>query len=163
MDPERPIEKLLRDYARKRGQEFGAPPEMHPTARRALQDAVARQFRKPRRPLSAWFGGFRGSWPRLAWSLGACAGLALVVLMFLPGIRPQTAKHEMAATRTVFSAAQVVKKEQLEPIARSAQLSLADATQAQTNQVVSASTPLPTALDNEKLRSDAVLPLPQTA
>ena len=47
MNDERPIEKLLRRYAQKRGDEAGPPPEMHAATRRLLQGEVARQFPKP--------------------------------------------------------------------------------------------------------------------
>ena len=47
MNDDRPIEKLLRRYAKKRRDEAGAPLELHPATRRMLQGEVARQF--PRR------------------------------------------------------------------------------------------------------------------
>lgn len=47
MNDERPIEKLLRRYAKKRGDEAGPPHELHPATRRLLQGEVARQFPRP--------------------------------------------------------------------------------------------------------------------
>ncbi len=44
MNDERPIEKLLRRAAKKRNDEAGLPPELHPANRRLLQAEVARQF-----------------------------------------------------------------------------------------------------------------------
>ena len=58
MNDERPIEKLLRRYAQKRGDEAGPPPVLHPATRRLLQGEVARQFPKPqveRKPAVAGF------------------------------------------------------------------------------------------------------------
>ena len=46
MNDERPIEKLLRRYAKKRRDDAGAPVELHPATRRMLQGEVARQFPK---------------------------------------------------------------------------------------------------------------------
>lgn len=46
MNDERPIEKLLRRAAKKRSDEAGPPPELHPATRRLLQGEVARQFPK---------------------------------------------------------------------------------------------------------------------
>ena len=40
-EPERPIEKLLRDAAQKRRDEAGAPLELHSATRRLLQGEVA--------------------------------------------------------------------------------------------------------------------------
>src|ERR1044071_4288496 len=48
MNDERPIEKLLRRYAKKRRDDTGAPPELHPATRRLLQGEVSRQFPKAR-------------------------------------------------------------------------------------------------------------------
>ncbi len=44
MNDERPIEKLLRRFAKKRRDEAGAPVEMHPATRRLLQGEVASQL-----------------------------------------------------------------------------------------------------------------------
>ncbi|MCU0784037.1 MAG: hypothetical protein MUF81_08320 [Verrucomicrobia bacterium] len=46
MNDERPIEKLLRRYAKKRRDDAGAPIELHPATRRLLQGEVTRQFPK---------------------------------------------------------------------------------------------------------------------
>jgi len=76
-EPQRPIEKLLGDYARKRGAQAGAPPELHPADRRALQDEVRRHYAGgQRRARSGWFSG-RWAWPRFAWT----AGIGLLMLL----------------------------------------------------------------------------------
>jgi hypothetical protein len=46
MNDERPIEKLLRRYAKKRRDEAGDPLALHPATRRLLQGEVARQYPK---------------------------------------------------------------------------------------------------------------------
>jgi hypothetical protein len=50
-EPERPVEKLLRAWAKKRQDQAGAPFELHPANRRMLQGEVARRFgrREPAR------------------------------------------------------------------------------------------------------------------
>lgn len=47
MNAERPIEKLLRRFAKQRRDEASAPVELHPANRRLLQAEVARRFTKP--------------------------------------------------------------------------------------------------------------------
>lgn len=73
MNDERPIEKLLRRYAKERRADAGAPLELHPATRRLLQGEVARQLGGERhKPMGAaklpvarpfWHGWL----PRLAW------------------------------------------------------------------------------------------------
>lgn len=80
MEPERPIEKLLRAFAQKRREQAGEPFELHPVNRRLLQDEVAR-FRRTGRAAS-WWGWIRN--PRFASALtttvvlGACTTLLLL-------------------------------------------------------------------------------------
>jgi hypothetical protein len=88
MDPERPIEKLLRDFARERGEEFGAPAKLHPATRRLLKAEAAKQFSRAKRNVAPGLGFFARFWPRMAWGLGGCAVLTLVLLVFSPGRRP---------------------------------------------------------------------------
>jgi len=56
MNDERPIEKLLRRFAKKRRDEAGAPAELHPANRRQLRAEVARQFPKAQ-PRAGWWTG----------------------------------------------------------------------------------------------------------
>src|SRR5512140_3815279 len=88
-EPERPIEKLLQAYARKRRTEAGAAPELHPANRRILQTEVNRHFasRESRRGSLAELIGRWG--PKFAWSVGLCAMLAVLGLLFLPGTHKQ--------------------------------------------------------------------------
>jgi len=89
MNDERPIEKLLRRYAKKRHDESGPPPELHPATRRLLQGEVARQF-PPARPArdEGFLALLRARWAYAA----ACVLVVGVGLVFLrlhePGVAP---------------------------------------------------------------------------
>jgi hypothetical protein len=108
MDPERPIEKLLRQAAQARRDQADAPQELHPATRRMLQGEVARKFasgkadipvgaRTPeRRSFFDWVG--RASpravlLPRLAWGAAVFVGLGLAASLMLP--RKNAPQQEM--------------------------------------------------------------------
>ena len=56
-EPERLLEKLLRDCAKKRGEETGAGMVLHPANRRLLQEEVARRYgRRGLRRSGFWIG-----------------------------------------------------------------------------------------------------------
>jgi hypothetical protein len=150
MDPERPIEKVLREYARKRGEEFGAGPKLHPAARRSLQEAVVRRFQRTASAPPAWFGIFAGFWPKLGLSLSVCAVLAVVALILLPGVTSRTQKKELAAT-----------SDSLPPAIHESRM-LQNKEPLQLNQpapslVVTANTTVQAQLDREQARSAPVL------
>src|SRR6267154_4227241 len=79
-EPERDIEKTLRDYAKRRWEQAGTPPPMHPATRRMLQGEVAR-LKKRRPPASSWTQFLWGSWPRIL--LNAAVALLLVTAVLL--------------------------------------------------------------------------------
>ncbi len=84
-EPEREIEKQLRDYARRRREQSGAPMDLHPATRRLLQGEVAR----------AHFARGMGSVsPRRfsKWRLQWLAGLATVCVIALAVILPSALK-----------------------------------------------------------------------
>ncbi|MSU58924.1 MAG: hypothetical protein EXS35_12290 [Pedosphaera sp.] len=88
MNDERPIEKLLRRYAKKRRDETGAPPELHPATRRLLQGEVARQFSKrttERGGAPSFLEILKGWWPWLAGSAAVLAVTGFCVWMFFGG------------------------------------------------------------------------------
>jgi hypothetical protein len=98
MNDERPIEKLLRRYAKKRRDDASAPLELHPATRRLLQGEVARQF--PKRA-SAGEGGaatlaqvWRSWRARLIWSLPILIGLGVGVWVLVE--TNQKSSHELA-------------------------------------------------------------------
>lgn len=97
MPPEREIEKLLRAFARRRRQQAGEPPVLHPATRRLLQDEVARQYGRPAA------AGTRGGpvwlrfWPRLAWAT-ATVSVVMVGLLFFEVSRQKQPQISLAAT-----------------------------------------------------------------
>lgn len=91
MDSERPIEKALRAYARKRGEEAPARLELHPVNRRRLQAEVAERFGRPSRRGRGPFGSGGLVWPRLAWGLAGLGVVAVVAVGVWRGTRP--ARH----------------------------------------------------------------------
>jgi len=85
MDPDRPIEKLLRRYAKKRRDEAGVPLELHPATRRLLQGEVARQLPKAdgkeKHSFADWLAALRRRWVyATAASAVLIAGVLLLVL-----------------------------------------------------------------------------------
>jgi hypothetical protein len=91
MDPERPIEKLLRQAAQARRTQAGAPQELPPATRRILQGEVARKFAAGAPPERRSF--FELFMPRLAWGAAMILGLALAVSLMLP--RKNAPQQEM--------------------------------------------------------------------
>jgi hypothetical protein len=74
--PERPIEKLLRECGK--GRLPSQPLELHPADRRLLQDEVARIYSKTEQR-SSWFG--IRPLPKLAWAFCALSVVGLAVLV----------------------------------------------------------------------------------
>src|SRR5579859_4807133 len=98
-ESERPVEKLLRASAEKRRADAGAPLELHPANRRALQDEVARQFKKEQSSSNTKAAGTR-FWPRFAWGLGAFATATALVLLVLPGLFPAKTRSQFSMAKT---------------------------------------------------------------
>lgn len=102
MNDERPIEKLLRRYAKKRRDDAGAPVELHPATRRMLQGEVGRQFSKRGAGAGepATFAQFLSGWrARLVWAVPVCIVLGIGTwVMLRPGGKTgnelQLAKHK---------------------------------------------------------------------
>src|SRR5215471_20634394 len=93
MEPERPIEKLLRGAGKKRAS--GRTVEVHPATRRMLQGEVVRQFGRPgedRRSITL-SERLPNWWPRIGWSFGVLLGLAGAALLMIPRQQPS---REMA-------------------------------------------------------------------
>src|SRR5258708_39893922 len=82
MDPERPIEKLLKAAAKKRRDQAGAPFELHPADRKALQAEVGRKYAKAKRP--SFLQSVLAGWPRLVWGTAIFAVLAIIAFMLVP-------------------------------------------------------------------------------
>src|SRR6185503_4188566 len=88
MEPERPIEKLLRDAGKKRAS--GQSVEIHPATRRILQAEVRRQFGGSKSsPHTGSLPGLIAQWwPRVGWSFGVLLGVAVAALLMIPRERP---------------------------------------------------------------------------
>jgi hypothetical protein len=85
MEPERPIEKLLRAFAKKRREQSGAPMELHSSRRQQLQKEIERRTSAPSG--GGWFSRFLiGFRPRLAFAI-CFVGLLIMGLMFLPNLK----------------------------------------------------------------------------
>jgi hypothetical protein len=91
MEPERPIEKLLRECAETRRRKAEPPLEMHPATRKLLQGEVARRHLAAsdgEREEPAGGGRFPFSWalvwPRLSWALTMLVALGLCAFLMLP-------------------------------------------------------------------------------
>src|SRR5262245_57475143 len=86
MEPERPIEKSLRDLAKKRRAEAGPDFELHPVDRRALQDAVARQFgNQTTTTRRSVLNRLAAVWPKVAIAAAVAFIAVLVPVLFLIG------------------------------------------------------------------------------
>src|SRR6267142_786004 len=85
MDPERPIEKLLRQAAEARRTQAGTPQELHPANRRMLQSEIARKFASPVPHRRSFFELYM---PRLAWSAAVIVGVGLAASLMLPRNNP---------------------------------------------------------------------------
>ncbi len=93
-EPERPIEKLLRDAAKKRADEAGEPVSLHPANRRVLQGEVARKFAKGKPAEESFFASLPRLWPRLLVGAALLSGLAVMAWLILP--RPGNTRGELS-------------------------------------------------------------------
>jgi len=121
MNDERPIEKLLRRFAKKRRDEAGAPAELHPANRRLLQAEVARQFPKTQRREGWWTGLSLLLNRKFAYAVAVVAVIAVSAVLMQP-----TKKNEMsmvalgtkkAATSELPAASTVAAAEELKTVA----------------------------------------------
>ncbi len=96
MDNERPIERLLRAFAKKRRDGAGEPLELHPATRRMLQGEVARQFPKKTADGATWAQVLAGLWPRLAWVAPVIVVLGIGVWALVQSHRKAEEKFALA-------------------------------------------------------------------
>lgn len=112
-DPQHPMDQPLRSYARKRREDAGEPPALHP-ANRALLRAEAAKLRPraatERRSVWAWLGVY---WPRLAFASAVSVALAVAVWNFLPERERLAPAHTMARLDELKDT-KLVEKEKLE-------------------------------------------------
>lgn len=83
-DPERPIEKLLRDCADQRRQKAGPPLELHPATRRLFQGEIERQFGRPTSQAFSARDWLRRFWPRVAFAVAGAAALVALIGVLVP-------------------------------------------------------------------------------
>src|SRR6266446_2202503 len=102
--PERPIERLLRACAKKRRNEAGAPPELHPATRRLLQGEVARRYARNRREPRSWPELLAALWRRLVWVFAIFAGVLVIAAMLLPALSKSKSKTILANNRRLLDA-----------------------------------------------------------
>ena len=100
MDNERPIEKLLRAFAKKRRDDAGKPLEMHPATQRLLQGEISRQLRKTAAGGMSSAGILRRLWPRLAWALPVLLMLGIGAWVLVDLQKPPVAPFELAKNAT---------------------------------------------------------------
>jgi hypothetical protein len=97
MNDERPIEKLLRRAAKKRRDEAGPLPDLHPANRRVLQDEVARQFPKQdttkQSALAEFWAGLTQRW---LYALGIFLVLAVAAIVILPTVSKSKGQKNFA-------------------------------------------------------------------
>jgi len=88
MEPERPIEKVLRAAAAKRRGEPGKTFSLHPMDRKTLQAEVEKVYGSKAVSDKREARGWAGLWPQIAWSFAFVFGLAAAVTMMLPRSGP---------------------------------------------------------------------------
>ena len=97
MNEERPIEKLLRRYAKKRRDEAGPARELHPATRRMLQSEVERQFPKPASKERSAFDEFMAAFARRwIYAVGVFAVLLVATAVLLPSLSKGKNKTKLA-------------------------------------------------------------------
>ncbi len=89
MEPERPIEKRLREYGKSRCERAGDL-RLHPATRRLLHGEVERTLGTPHRSKPRFFG----FWPKVVWSGGLLAAVVVIGIMSWPS---QKSRFKMAS------------------------------------------------------------------
>src|SRR5260221_6530253 len=102
-EPDNQIDELLQAYAKKRREQMGAPPDLHPATRKLLQGEVARTFPKKPSAAESWFSFLKIFWPRIAFATSV-----LLVLGF-------GSWSLMKSNRETFAERPTMKLSKLEP------------------------------------------------
>ena len=96
MEPERNIEKVLRDLAKRRRDEAGEPHELHPATRRLFQAEIARRYAKRQQTSERSFFARFGR----VFAYAACfVALILCGILVLPSLTPSKSKEVASASR----------------------------------------------------------------
>ncbi len=83
MDPERPVEKMLRAAAEARRKAAGNF-ELHPATRRLLQGEVARRYSRSQRGTWRWTAWVARVWPRFVWAGGSVTVVLVAMWLLVP-------------------------------------------------------------------------------
>ncbi len=109
MNEERPIEKLLRRYAKKRRDEAGPARELHPATRRMLQSEVERQFPKPASKERSAFEEFMAAFSRRwIYAVSVLVVLMVVAAVMLPSLSKSKGKTNLALNKSVTHTEEMV-------------------------------------------------------
>ena len=100
-EPERTIEKLLRAAAKKRGEEAGAPFELHPADRRVLQGEVARRFARPAHEARWLPHRLARLWPICVGAVGIIAVLGTAIWLLMPVTGNERSAMSLAQNQTM--------------------------------------------------------------
>src|SRR5205809_922369 len=104
-EPDKKMDQLLRTYARKRREEAGGPPELHPATRRLLQAEAAKLRPRTDPARRTGWTWLVAHWPRVAISAGLCAVLGVVVWNIVPGRESSPSRMMLAQQKkTSFDA-----------------------------------------------------------
>lgn len=125
MEPERPLEKLLRAFAKKRREQSGAPTELSAAARQRLHQEISRRHAAQEKPpgfLANLFDVFR---PKLVFAICTIAVLCVAGILLLPHTKPRrpetlSAANYGMANRALVPAEQPVPALKSEPPAETA-------------------------------------------
>ncbi len=114
--PEEPdIEKTLRASAKRRREEGGAAPELHPATRKIFHDEIARLNRTPRAAGGLWLSWLRASPARLAMSLACLVALIFLGSRLVPRHVRETAKSGSAPAELAKANAPFQERMQFSP------------------------------------------------
>ena len=103
-EPDNKMDDLLRTYARKRREDAGASPELHPATRRLLQaEAASLRFRPAASPKRGWTW-LAAYWPRVAIPTGLFAVLAVVAWQVMPSRERSGPPLKLAKAEHTFEA-----------------------------------------------------------
>ncbi len=95
-DPDNKMDELLKSYAKKRRDEAGDPPEMHPATRRLLQAEIAKLRPEPSALPVPWWQNLLMFWPRLAFATGVFIVLGVAAWSLMDSMKQGAAESQLA-------------------------------------------------------------------